>query len=122
MNWIRWLRYVYLIYSFQNFFYVAKCSLFKNFLRKFANFNFGEEIVEKWISEIALDSDQIMAFNGAFFNRGGHRGGHRGGYRGNNYNPNFHQQNAQNSCSIEDFDHNNTMDVDNPPEFVDCNR
>ena len=31
-------------------------------------------------------------------------------------------QNAQNSCSIEDFDHNNTMDVDNPPEFVDCNR
>ena len=38
-----------------------------------------------------------MAFNGAFFNRGGHRGGHRGGYRGNNYNPNYHQQNAQNS-------------------------
>ena len=30
--------------------------------------------------------------------------------------------NVQNSCSIEDFDHENTMDVDNPPEFVDCNR
>ena len=28
--------------------------------------------------------------------------------------------NAQNSCDIEDFDQNHTIDVGNPPEFLDC--